>query len=306
MHVLVLGSAAGGGFPQWNCRCPNCQSVREGSINAESRTQSSIAVSADGKHWILVNASPDIRTQLSANSQMWPATGVRHTPISAVLLTDAQVDHVTGLMVLREGCPLDLYCTPSVHEELRTSFPLLNVLNHWNGGFQHTAIPENIGEAFQVGDISDLEFISVPLISNAPPFSPRRNNPRPGDNIGLFITDKRTGKSLFYAPGLGPLTEDVWNYMMSADCVLVDGTFWTNDEMRCVGLSEKLGIDMGHLPLSGDDGMISVLRKLPETTRRVLIHINNTNPILDRDSEQYQSLKSESIEVSHDGMELII
>ncbi|MDY6918994.1 MAG: pyrroloquinoline quinone biosynthesis protein PqqB [Pseudomonadota bacterium] len=273
MYVFVLGSAAGGGFPQWNCHCQNCSNVRTGHPGYRPRTQSSIAISEDGMHWLLVNASPDIRQQL-ATLPHGPTQSVRQSPVQAVLLSDAQMDHVTGLVMLREGYPMDLFCTPSVQQELSQHFPLLPVLSHWNDGLLHQPLPEHHNGSFQVSFLPELAFSVIPLRSNAPPYSPRRDAPQAGDNIGLMVRDRKTGTSLFYAPGLGELTPELLAVMAQADCLLVDGTFWSEDEMRLVGLSHKQARDLGHLPLEGKDGMIELLAGFP-AARKIFIHIIN-------------------------------
>lgn len=303
MQVLILGSGAGGGCPQWNCNCEVCQGIRQHTIPASPRTQSSIAVSSDGVNWILINASPDVRQQLYDNNVLWPQDA-RQSPIKAVLLTDAQLDHVSGLLILREGLPLDLFCTDPVHEELCQSFPLLPVLSHWNGGFTRQAIPGEPSEPFLIEQAPWLEWRSIPITSNAPPYSLRRNKPKAGDNIALFISDKRSGRSLLYAPGLGRITPLIKTFMEKADCLLVDGTCWQDDEMASVG-SSKRARAMGHLPLAGEGGMIEALNAL-RGKRKVLIHINNTNPILREDSIQRQQLRQQEIEVAHDGMMLTL
>lgn len=305
MRVLVLGAAAGGGFPQWNCRCSQCESMRLGRLRAQPRTQSSIAVSVDGQHWLLVNASPDLRAQLAANPVLWPAQGLRDSRVAGVLLTDAQLDHVTGLVMLREGCPLPLFCTPSVEQELRTSFPLLDVMRHWRGGFPVTSLPEVASEVFRISFLPGLELQALPLQSNAPPYSPRRNRPQPGDNIGLFIRDTVSGKSLLYAPGLGEVTSELRDFMGIADCLMVDGTFWSEGEMAAVGLPDASARAMGHLPQSGPGGMIEELAPF-RSARRILIHINNTNPILNEDSSEYAALRWLGVEVAVDGMEIVL
>ena len=306
MLVEVLGSAAGGGFPQWNCNCVQCAAVREGSPRFKARTQSSIAVSQDGAHWLLINASPDIRQQLTNSRHLHPVSGPRHTPLIGVVLTDAQIDHVTGLLMLREGCPLDLFCTPSVYGELTETFPVLSVLEHWNGGFRFHPILEDLSGTIAPSAFSTLQLKPIPLVSNAPPYSPRRNRPKPGDNIGLYIEDTQTGKGLFYAPGLAEITQDIQTCLKRADCVLVDGTFWSNDEMSKVGLGQKLARDMGHLPLSGTAGMIEALEFWAPQARKILIHINNTNPILDEQSPERALLTAKQIEVAYDGMQIRI
>ncbi|GMQ53542.1 MULTISPECIES: pyrroloquinoline quinone biosynthesis protein PqqB [Halopseudomonas] len=303
MHVQILGSAAGGGFPQWNCNCRNCDGLRRGTLNAKARTQSSIALSDDGVNWILCNASPDIRTQLEQTPVLQPARAVRDTAIRAIVLMDSQIDHVTGLLTLREGCPHEVWCTDMVHEDLQTGFPLFPMLSHWNGGLQRRRI--GLGEPFRIPACPALEFLPIPLRSAAPPYSPHRNDPHPGDNIGLLVRDTNTGGVLFYAPGLGQPDDGLLATMRDADCLLVDGTLWRDDEMAFAGVGDKLGSEMGHLQQSGPGGMIELLDAQP-ASRKVLIHINNTNPILDEDSAERAELVAHGIEVAHDGMQIVL
>lgn len=304
MKVIVLGSAAGGGFPQWNCNCPNCDGMRKGAIQAKARTQSSIAVSDNGKEWVLINASPDILAQIRATPALQPGRSIRDTGIVAVMLMDAQIDHVTGLLMLREGKPIPLYCTASVWDDLSTGLPLTNVLSHYCGvEWKNLLTDTDQAQAIQVPGVANISFTALPLKSKAPPYSPRRNSPEPGDNVGLLIENTITGKKLFYAPGLGEIEPHIMNAMREADCVLVDGTLWTEDEMIRLGLSKKTSADMGHLPQSGPGGMIEILDTLG-SQRKILIHINNSNPILNENSEQAAILKSHEIEVAFDGMEI--
>lgn len=303
MHVQILGSAAGGGFPQWNCNCRNCDGLRRGTLNAKARTQSSIALSDDGVNWILCNASPDIRTQLEQTPVLQPARAVRDTAIRAIVLMDSQIDHVTGLLTLREGCPHEVWCTDMVHEDLQTGFPLFPMLSHWNGGLQRRRI--GLGEPFRIPACPALEFLPIPLRSAAPPYSPHRNDPHPGDNIGLLVRDTNTGGVLFYAPGLGQPDDGLLATMRDADCLLVDGTLWRDDEMAFAGVGDKLGSEMGHLQQSGPGGMIELLDAQP-ASRKVLIHINNTNPILDEDSAERAELVAHGIEVADDGMQIVL
>lgn len=305
MKLRVLGSGAGGGFPQWNCNCPMCDGHRKGVIRAAARTQSSITVSGDGENWLLFNASPDVLQQLRSFPALQPARALRDTAIRAIVLIDAQIDHTTGLYMLREHLqPHEIWCTGLVREDLTTGNPLFKVLGHYSGLNWHD-IPLG-GHGFEIPGIAGLHFTALPLISNAPPYSPHRDNPQPGDNIGVTITDTKSGRKLFYAPGLGRMEDHVWAAMQAADCVLVDGTLWTDDEMIRLGASKKTSRDMGHMPQSGPDGMIEWLDKLPASTRRVLIHINNTNPILDEDSPQRAELTRHGIEVSFDGMDVAL
>jgi pyrroloquinoline quinone biosynthesis protein B len=306
MKIIVLGSAAGGGFPQWNCNCRNCAGVRSATLKATPRTQSSIAVSSDGVDWVLINASPDILAQIRATPSLQPARARRDSGIAAVMLMDAQVDHVTGLLMLREGKPLPLYCTASVWGDLNTGLPLAPVLSHYCGVVWHElplAKADAPAPSLQVPGIKGIRFTPLALSSKAPPYSPHRQQPEIGDNIGLLIEDTASGKSLFYAPGLGAIEPHIEAAMRSSDCVLVDGTFWRADEMIALGFSTKAAADMGHLPQSGEAGMITVLDRI-KGRRKVLIHINNTNPILDDDSEQRAILARHEIEVAFDGMEI--
>jgi pyrroloquinoline quinone biosynthesis protein B len=299
MHIRVLGSAAGGGLPQWNCNCRNCDGVRKGTLRARPRTQSSIAVSADGIDWILFNASPDVLAQLRAFPRLQPGRAIRDTGIRAIVLIDAQIDHTTGLFMLREGGRLEVYCTPQVQEDLTRGNPIFGVLEHFCGVDWHPIVP---GVAFSIEGIEPLSFTAVALKSKPPPYSPHRNEPRPGDNIGVRIADERTGRTVFYAPGLGEIEPHLRPFLSGADCVMVDGTFWTDDELLRLGVSKKRARDMGHLPQSGPGGMLEVLA--PLAARKILIHVNNTNPILDEDSAERATLDAAGIEVAYDGMEL--
>ncbi|MBC7199510.1 MAG: pyrroloquinoline quinone biosynthesis protein PqqB [Pseudomonas balearica] len=301
MFVRILGSAAGGGFPQWNCNCANCSGVRNGTLRAQPRTQSSIAISDDGQNWILCNASPDIRAQLESFPALQPARRPRDTAIGAIILLDSQIDHTTGLLTLREGCPHEVWCTEMVHQDLTTGFPLFNMLSHWNGGLRWN--PIGLVGQFSIDCCPNLLISPIPLRSSAPPYSPHRNDPHPGDNIGLLIEDRRSGGRLFYAPGLGQVSEALCETMRGADCLLVDGTLWRDDEMQVREVGGKLGSEMGHLPQSGPGGMIEVLDGVPGK-RKILIHINNTNPILDEESAERRILDDHGIEVAFDGMDI--
>ena len=303
MKVHVLGSAAGGGFPQWNCNCPNCNAWRQGSPRFTARTQSSITVSGDAQNWVLFNASPDILQQIRSFPALQPARTLRDTAIRAVFLMDAQIDHTTGLYMLREHRePLELWCHALVRDDLMSGNPLFNVLGHYCGINWHDVALQNGG--FDMPGVPGLHFTALPLISNAPPYSPHRDRPQPGDNVGVTILEPATGKKLFYAPGLGQMESHVWAAMQAADCVLVDGTLWTDDEMITLGASKKTSRAMGHMPQTGPGGMLEWLDQLPSSTRKVLIHINNTNPILDEEGPERQALTQRGIEVAHDGMEI--
>jgi len=304
MRITILGSAAGGGFPQWNCNCRNCAGVRAGTVRARPRTQSSIFVRGDGQvDGVLLNASPDILEQIRSHPALQPARRLRDTAIAGIVLMDGQIDHATGLFMLRErGTPLPLWCTDPVAEDLSSGNPVLRVLGHYCGVQRSRIVLD--GSAFEVPGAAGLALRALPLSSKAAPYSPHREHPVPGDNIGVSIVDRERGSTLFYAPGLGEITPAVFDAMAGADAVLVDGTFWTDDEMIRLGLSTKTARDIGHLAQSGPGGMIDWLSRLPERTQRWLIHVNNTNPILDEDSPERAALAHAGIRVCEDGMEI--
>ena len=314
MKVRVLGSAAGGGFPQWNCNCRNCAGIRAGTLSARARTQSSIAVRGDeaedrtdGRRnaaaWALINVSPDILFQLRAHPDFQPGRSPRDTAICAIVLVDGQVDHTTGLYMLRESTrPWSLWCTDAVHEDLTRGNPIIAVLSHYCPIERRRMRLD--GSGFAVDGVPAVRWRALPVAGKPAPYSPNRESPVAGDNVALLITDERTRRTLFYAPGLGDICEATWRAMRSADCVLVDGTFWSDDEMLRLGLSRKRAREIGHLAQSGPDGMLEWLGRLPATTRKILIHINNTNPILDEDSPERAELGRRGIEVAWDGMEI--
>jgi pyrroloquinoline quinone biosynthesis protein B len=268
------------------------------------RTQSSIIVGNGSPDWALINASPDVLTQIKQTPVLQPARQKRDSGIAAVVLMDAQVDHVTGLMMLRErNSPLPVYATQQVFDDLTTGLPLINTLSHDCTVEQRLIRPEQ--ENFSISELTGIAFKPITLSSKAPPYSPHRHDPHPGDNIGLLMTDTTSGKTAFYAPGLGVIEPQVEQAMREADVLLVDGTVWTDDEMIDMGLSSKRAIDMGHLAQSGPGGMLEALASY-STKRRILIHINNTNPILREDSPQALQLKALGIEVAYDGMHIEI
>lgn len=301
--LRVLGSSAGGGFPQWNCNCANCADVRAGVPGLQARTQSSVAWSRNGQDWLLFNASPDILTQLQRNPELQPARQLRDTGIAAVCLMDAQIDHVTGLLMLRErGQPLELWATPEVQGDIATGFPLLGILGHYCGVNAHPLALGGMPQRWAF--LPEAHALPMSLSSKPPPYSPHRHAPRPGDNVGITLVNEATGQRLFYAPGLGHIDAAVWQAMNEASVVLVDGTFWTGEEMIRAGLSKKHALDMGHLPMSGAGGMLEYLARLPRSTRKVLIHINNTNPMLRDGSPERRQLEAAGVELAFDGMDI--
>jgi pyrroloquinoline quinone biosynthesis protein B len=305
VKIRILGSAAGGGFPQWNCNCPNCQGFRAGTLRAQARTQSSIAVSGrDPTRWVLVNASPDIRAQLQAHPDLQPNRGLRDSALCAVVLVDGQVDHTTGLYMLRESTrPWPVWCTDSTYADLTQGNPVLGVLAHFCGVDRRRM---ELDRPFVVDEVQDVRWRALPVASKPAPYSPNRAAPVPGDNVALILEDGPSGHSAVYAPGLGAIDERLFECMQRAACVLVDGTFWSDEEMIRVGVSKKHARDLGHLPQSGAGGMLDWLGRLPAGVRKILIHINNTNPILNESSDEARELERLGIEVAQDGLEIVL
>jgi pyrroloquinoline quinone biosynthesis protein B len=304
VKIRVLGSAAGGGFPQWNCNCPNCAGFRAGTLDARARTQSSIAVGS-GTSWVLVNASPDVLAQLRANPDLQPGRAIRDSAVVAIVLVDGQVDHTTGLYMLRESVrPWPIWCTDSAYADLTLGNPVLGVLEFFCGVDRRRIDLDDTG--FNVDGVPGIRWRALPVASKPAPYSPNRDSPVAGDNLALVIEDEVTGKTALYAPGLSAVDERVWRAMQSAACVLVDGTFWTDDEMIRLGVSSKRARDIGHLAQTGPGGMLEWLDRLPSATRKILIHINNTNPILDESSAESAELARRGIEVARDGMEILL
>ena len=304
MRIRVLGSAAGGGFPQWNCNCRNCSGVRDGTLRAAARTQSSIAVCGhDSTSWVLVNASPDILAQLRANPALHGARAVRDSTIAGIVLVDGQVDHTAGMLMLRESRrALPVWCTEEVGADLSHGNPIFGVLAHYCGVERHALIPD--GREFAIPGLVGVIWRAIAVAGKAAPYSPHRESSVTGDNVALVIGDEASGRTLVYAPGVGAMHEALWQVMQAASCVLIDGTFWSDDEMAALGVSHKRARDLGHLPQSGPGGMLEWLGRLPHATRRFLIHVNNTNPILDEDSAQRAELAHRGIEVAWDGLEI--
>jgi pyrroloquinoline quinone biosynthesis protein B len=252
-----------------------------------------------------VNASPDILSQLQTNSLLQPARAIRDTAITAIVLVDGQIDHTTGLFMLREATrPWPLWCTDSVYADLTRGNPILEVLSHYCG-IDRRRIDLD-GDGFSAEGVAGVRWRGLPVASKPAPYSPNREAPVPGDNVALHITCEDSGRAALYAPGLGAMEEHVWRTMQEVDCVLVDGTFWTDDEMIQLGLSSKRARQIGHLPQSGPGGLLEWLEQLPRATRKVLIHINNTNPILDETSPERAHLRRLGIEVAWDGMEIVL
>lgn len=297
MWVRVLGSAAGGGFPQWNCTCPPCRAVRTGSRPCVPRSQSSIAVSADRRQWFLFNASPDIRSQIECFPDLHPDDG-RVVRLRAVLLTDAELDHTLGLLLLREGRGLEVHATESVHETLTTGTGVLRTLEAYCPVKWQPVLP---GAEVPLGDGLSYRAFDSPTDKRMR-FSGTATR---GRVVGYRVTDTSTGRSLVYLPCVQQLTPEVLGELADCSGLLVDGTCWRDDEMPGLGLADKTSRGMGHVPIDGPGGSLELLSPLP-IERKVYIHVNNTNPILLDDSPERRQLDRHGMEVGADGLELEI
>jgi pyrroloquinoline quinone biosynthesis protein B len=295
VRARVLGSAAGGGFPQWNCRCPTCQAARTGG--ALPRSQSSLAVRGAEGPWWLANASPDLRQQLEALAPD-RGEGVRAAPVAGVLLTDAEIDHTAGLLLLREsGAPLPVYGSEAVRRALTDGFPVLRILGDFCGADWRTLEP---GAPVAI-EGSSLEVEAFAAGGDAP-----RYLAGTGEEVeaaGLVFRDRATGGVLTYVPGLARLDDDILARLGASDAVLVDGTFWRDDELARLGISERTAAQMGHVPLSGPGGALEAFARL-ERPRVILVHVNNTNPVLLERSPERDAVLRAGVEVGHDGLEL--
>src|SRR6059036_658212 len=299
MRVIILGSAAGGGVPQWNCGCPNCAAAR---TDGHGRTQSSVVVSADGERWILLNASPDLRTQLAAHRVLWPSPGTRGTPLGAVILTDGEIDHTLGLLLLREGAAkLPVYAPAGVAALLGDQWPLYRVLSAYSGV---EARPLEEGRPIALTDRAGVAFgiaCSATAVARRPPRYAAAA-PAAAWDVGLRLTDQRTGGTLAYVPTAGAIDDAVRRVAGGADLLLFDGTFWSDDELTAAGVEAPTAREMGHLPVGGAGGSLELLPRL-DAKRVVLVHINNTNPILCRSSAERARVEAAGIVVGEDAME---
>jgi pyrroloquinoline quinone biosynthesis protein B len=300
MRVRVLGSAAGGGFPQWNCDCPGCRAVRDGSRPARPRTQSSVAVSADGRGWFLLNASPDIHRQIESFAALHPGSG-RAVPIEAVLLSDAELDHTLGLLLLREGRGVRVYGTEATREVMQNGSGLLRTLQAYCPVDWRPVVP---GADISLADRLSCRAFDVPTRKRARFAAVGQEDPK-GRVVGYRVTDERTGRVMVFLPCVQELAGDVRAELDGCTCLLVDGTCWTDDELIRLGLAGKTAREMGHLPVGGPGGSLELLSPLP-IERKIYIHVNNSNPILLEDSPERRAVTARGMEVAVDGLELRI
>ncbi len=298
MHILILGSAAGGGFPQWNCRCSNCRLAWAGDPRVVARSQSSIAVSVDGTHWVLVNASPDLRQQIIANPALHPRAGQRDTPISAVVLTNGDVDHVAGLLTLRERQALSLYASSSLLDMLAQD-PVFRVL-------EPGVVSRNAMVLGEPSVIAGLRFVPFAVPGKVPLFLEDEvvELGRETDmTVGLVI--EAGGRRAVHVPGCAAMSEALLSRIAGADLLLFDGTTYTDREMVDLGLSSKTAARMGHLAMSGEEGSLAALAGV-RVGKKVYIHINNTNPVLVEGSPERRAVDQAGWHLAYDGQEIVL
>jgi pyrroloquinoline quinone biosynthesis protein B len=308
LRIVVLGAAAGGGVPQWNCGCRVCKAARTEHPELQS-TQASVALSADDKHWFLINASPDLRQQLTATPHLHPTTGqLRHSPIAGVILTNSEVDAVAGLLSMREGSPFTIYAHDRVLAILKAN-SIFNVLNENNVRREPISIDESFEPALPDGSTSGIGILPFAVPGKGAWYLEGKAHPAgdggAGDTLGLRIEDKTTGRYFYFLAACAKLTPDLKQRLAGAALVFFDGTVWRDDELIAAGLGTKTGQAMGHIAMSGENGAIAALADLG-IDRKVFLHINNSNPALLHGSAERGIAERAGWQIPTDGMELTL
>ncbi|HXT23606.1 MAG TPA: pyrroloquinoline quinone biosynthesis protein PqqB [Candidatus Eisenbacteria bacterium] len=311
MHIKILGSAAGGGFPQWNCACRNCSGFRTGHLQAALRTQTQVAFSPDGSIWFLLAASPDLRSQILATPQLAPSEGeATGTPIGGIFLPSADVDALMGLLHLREFQSFFLFATPAIQKIVQTENRIFDVLHRADPPVQWQSLTPGSRLACRFGEDPSAPptFICSPISVGGgfPDYVStelRRSLCLQESVIALRF--EQSGNSFFFAPALPEISGEWLKAAASSTVALLDGTFWSDDELLSTGRGQKTAREMGHLPLSGRDGLLSQFPS-ESATRKILIHINNTNPVLDESSAEHRAVREAGFEIAYDGMELTL
>jgi len=303
VHVLLIGTAAGGGFPQWNCWCPCCRVARRDPSAARARRQSSVAVSRDGRRWFLLNASPDVREQLAWLPTNGPPATIRHVPVEGVFLTDAEIDHSMGIVLLREAGVLPLFATQAIQSVLTNDSRFLTVARAF-ADMPVTDLPldQSIEVSYRDGARSGLTVEAFVVPAGPPRFAASAER---GHTVGLLVREKDTRRSCAFVPGCGDLTSSLAGRLAQADVLLFDGTFWRDDELGALGIGTRTAREMDHLPISGTSGSLTWLATLP-CQHRVYTHINNTNPILLEASYERAAVEQAGVTIGYDGLHLIV
>ena len=298
VHVVLLGTAAGGGFPQWNCWCPTCRVGRTAPHRAPKRSQSSTAVSVDGERWFLLNASPDVHHQLDCLPGPIPS-GIRHVSVEGIVVTDAELDHTLGIVLLREARRLQLYATLAVRRILERDSRIIPVTQAFaRVEVTDMVLDEPIPLRYRDGSESTLSILPFNVPAGPPRFALENTI---GHTVGLILRDEATGGSCAYVPGCGDLDQSLLERLGGTDLLLFDGTFWTDDELISLGIGDRRAREMDHQPISGPDGSLPRLAGLSRPTK-VYTHINNTNPMLVEGSLEREQVERAGVVVGHDGM----
>jgi len=299
MQLILLGSAAGGGVPQWNCWCPTCRGARGSPRRVAPRTQSSLAVSADGRRWFLCNASPDVREQISLLSRDDDRGAIRRSPIETILLTDAELDHTLGVALLREAGALHVTATCAVVRTLEIDSRLLPVARAFaDVSVTELALDVPTPLPYRDGARSGLEVEAFAVPGDPPRFA---SDDMPGHTVGLVMRDRATGSACAFVPGCAELDTTIIERLAAADVVLFDGTFWSDDELIALGVGTRRAVELGHVPISGGGGSLHALGALP-SRRKVYTHINNTNPVLIESSLERMTVERAGCEIGMDTM----
>ena len=303
MYIEILGSAAGGGFPQWNCNCANCHALRSGIFHGKPRTQTQLAISIDRRSWILLNASPDLRLQIESSSFLHPEDGLRNSPIAGVLLTSGDIDQIAGLLSLRELQPFRVYCTPSIRRILQEDNSAFAMLSRVPRQVSWTEIHpgQNFSLLDTTGNDSGICASVFSLGSRYPAYvSKQRAQQLCGEDALLGVILQASGQTLAYLPAVPAIDDALLHRLESADLLLFDGTFWSDDELIKVQGGGATAREMGHVPVSGADGSLRELASL-DRPRKIFIHINNTNPMLDEARPEYREVRDAGWEIAEDG-----
>jgi pyrroloquinoline quinone biosynthesis protein B len=306
MRVKILGSAAGGGFPQWNCACRNCREVRAGNFHGKARSQAQIAVTADGLSWFLLGASPDLRTQIESTPELHPRNGVRQSPIVGAVVANADIDHVLGLLLMRELQPLRVHATESVRRILCEDNSMFGMLQRVPGQVSWTTFTPGVSFPLMTagGKDSTLRCRAISLGTHYPAYvkHARRERLTAGEaSLGLMV-ESASGKRLAYMPAVPQIAEKLLQEFESADVLLFDGTFWSDDELIRIQGNGATAREMGHVPVSSGEGSLIRLAEL-RRPRKIYIHINNTNPMLNKAGPEFRQVRDAGWEIAEDGWE---
>jgi pyrroloquinoline quinone biosynthesis protein B len=303
VKIRLLGTAAGGGFPQWNCACPNCDGLRRQSIRTRPRREFCAAVSGNERDWFLINAPPDVRAHLESFAALTPRGSVRSTPIAGVLLTSADLDNVLGLMTLREGPPLAIHATGGIRQALESGLALSALLKEYAGASWLEPPASRSPLRTRDGAPGGLDYEAFFVDRHPPRYLGSRGANAREDRVGYEITDSATRARLVVLPGFSFLDAPLCDRIAGCDLLLLDGTFWSDDELQRQAAGARTAAQMGHLPVGGAGGSLTLIPRL-KARRTIYVHVNNTNPMLNEDSAEHAAVRAAGAEVGYDGLDI--